>query len=258
MYKKSHIEDMLLSTFYKREVITKTELWNFVLNLDPSIKDYQLDYIIVDLKRKGKLREVGRGRYTISDGVEFRPAPDKIITWVAEFLNLTADLEGPYDIWSTDWLNEFIELQATSTMYIVGIEKASMDRVFFSLQEQGSKKVPYVFLNPDRTVIEKYIAGTSELTVVTPIISRAPVEVRDKISFPTLEKILVDLFCDTDLFFAYQGSQLVKIFQAAFSKYPINFSRLFNYAKRRHREEDLTTYLFKNTDAKTIINSTKK
>ncbi len=95
---------------------------------------------------------------------------------------------GAYDIWSTDWLNEFIELQATSTMYIVGIEKGSMDRVFYSLGEQESKNVPFVFLNPDRTVIEKYISGVSEVTVICPFISRAPVEVRDKISFPTLEK----------------------------------------------------------------------
>jgi len=258
MYKKSHIEDMLLSTFNKREVIAKAELWDFVRKLDPTIKEYQLDYIIVDLKKKGKLQEVGRGRYTIGNMVEFRPVPDKVITWLARHLNLVGELEGPYDIWSTDWLNEFIELQATSTMYIVGIEKASMERVFFSLQEQDNRNVPHVFLDPDRMVIEKYIAGTSELTVVMPFISRAPVEVRDKVSLPTLEKILVDLFCDTDIFFAYQGSQLVKIFQAAFSKYPINFSRLFNYARRRHRMEDLTAYLFKHTDAKTIINSARK
>ena len=66
------------------------------------------------------------------------------------------------------------------------------------------------------------------------------------IIFPTLEKILVDLFCEEKLFFAYQGQQLVKIYEACLDKYSINFSRLFNYAKRRKRDEALKSFLMAN------------
>jgi hypothetical protein len=64
-----------------------------------------------------------------------------------------------------------------------------------------------------------------------------------KIVLPTLEKILVDLFCDPKLYFAFQGQQLVKIFEGALAKYVINYSRLLNYAKRRHREDALKEFL---------------
>ena len=64
-----------------------------------------------------------------------------------------------------------------------------------------------------------------------------------RIIFPTLEKILVDLYCDPKLYFAFQGEQLVKIFEEALAKYVINYSRLLNYAKRRHREDALKEFL---------------
>lgn len=254
MYKKSHLEDMLLSTFYKKEVFSRAELWDFIHGLDPTIKDHQLTYIIVDLKKRGKLRDVGKGVYTIGDKVEFHPPTDKMMTALAEHLKKVISQEQPYDIWSTEWLNEFLELQATSIMYIVEVDKEDLERVFYELRDHYS----FVFANPDRAVTETYIPGLAEAVIVRPLISRAPLDTNRLITFPTLEKILVDLYCDADFFFAYQGSQLVKIFQAAILKYPINFSRLFNYAKRRHRQQDLQAYLLKHTDTKTAINSTKK
>jgi hypothetical protein len=70
--------------------------------------------------------------------------------------------------------------------------------------------------------------------------------------------MLVDVFCDADLFFAYQGHQLVQIFQSACSRYHVNFSRLLNYAKRRNRKQEIADFLLAHTDAKAAINATKK
>lgn len=256
IYSKAYIEEKIISTFSPKRIFRRAELWRFVRGVDPEIKEGRFNYIILDLKRKGKLRDVGKGVYTIGDKMEFSPDPDEMITGLAAFLNHSAGLDGAYDIWTTEWLNQFLELQATSIMYILEVDKLSMERVFFSLRDQGSYS--FVFSNPDRTVIETYISGLPQAIIVRPLISRAPVQIRDQLMYPTLEKILVDLFCDTDLFFAYQGSQLIHIFEAAFSKYPINFSRLFNYAKRRHRELALQEFLLKHTNTKAEINSTKK
>jgi hypothetical protein len=254
MYSKQHIEEKITSTFWHQGVIRREELWAFVRGLDPQIKEARFNYILLDLKKKGKLRDVGKGVYAIGDKVEFHPATDKIMTSLIDHLKRTTSLDGPYDIWTTEWLNEFLELQATSAMYILEVDKLSMERVFFSLRDNYS----FVFSNPDRAVIETYISGLPQAIIIWPLISRAPLETNRPVTFPTLEKILVDLYCDTDLFFAYQGSQLIHIFEAAFSKYPINFSRLFNYAKRRNRVQELQAFLLKHTNTETEINSTKK
>ncbi len=254
MYTKQYIEHKIMNTFWQQRVIRREEVWAFVRRLDPEIKEARFNYILLDLKKNGKLRDIGKGVYAIDDKAEFHPASDKMMTSLVKHLKETTSLEGQYDIWTTEWLNEFLELQATSVMYILEVDKLSMDRVFFSLRDKYS----FVFSNPDRTVIETYISGLPQAIIIWPLISRAPLDTISLVTFPTLEKILVDLFCDTDLFFAYQGSQLIHIIEAAFSKYSINFSRLFNYAKRRNREEDLQAFLLKHTNTKTEINSTKK
>lgn len=245
---------MIMSTFWTREVFTRKELWDFVHSADPDVTEATFSYILFDLRRKGKLRDVGTSIYTKGDKVEFQRSTDKMMTNLLDHLKRTSSLEGDYDIWTTEWLNEFMELQATSAMYILEVDKYSMERVFFSLRDT----FPNVFSKPDRAVIETYITGVSDAIIIWPLISRAPINKDRLVPFPTLEKILVDLFCDTDLFYAYQGSQLVQIFQSALSNYPINFSRLFGYANRRNKQQEIKAFLLKHTDTKTAINSTTK
>ncbi len=71
MFTNAHIEDMIMSTFPAKEIFRRKELWEFVRGLDPQITASRLNYIILDLKKKGKLRDVGKGVYATGDKVEF-------------------------------------------------------------------------------------------------------------------------------------------------------------------------------------------
>jgi hypothetical protein len=75
------------------------------------------------------------------------------------------------------------------------------------------------------------------------MLSRSPVMKSKALIIPTLEKILVDLYCEEKLFYAYQGFVLSEIFQNCFEKYIINYSRLFNYVKRRTKEAAFLEFL---------------
>jgi hypothetical protein len=183
---------------------------------------------------------VGKGIYTVEQKQPFEPEADDMMNEIGSFLDHSHN-HHDYNIWTTAWLNELIELQATSFLYVLEVNKASMEQVFFALRDSGD--FSNVFINPDGMVIENYISELPQAIIVTPMISRAPITKVGGIVFPTLEKILVDLFCDPKLYFAYQGRQLVKLFEASLSKYVINYSRLFNYAKRRHREDTLKDFL---------------
>ena len=55
---------------------------------------------------------------------------------------------------------------------------------------------------------------------------------------PTLEKILVDIIADEELFAAQQG-ELEFIFKSAFDKYNINESKMKRYASRRNRKTEI-------------------
>jgi len=228
--------------FSPKEVFTRDELFAFFRTLDPDLKETTFAWRIFDLKKRHRIRDVGKGVYTVEQKQLFKPDADEVINHIGYFLaNSFNHHSYNYNVWTTNWLNEFIDLQVTSFLHILEVDKMSIEQTFFSLKDSG--KFSNVFINPDGAMINHYISELPQAIVVVPMISRAPTMTVKRIIFPTLEKILVDLYCDPKLYFAFQGQQLVKIFTEALSKYVINYSRLLNYAKRRHREDALKEFL---------------
>ena len=62
----------------------------------------------------------------------------------------------------------------------------------------------------------------------------------------TLEKIMVDLFADENLLHFYQGSEMVNIYEKIIDRYSINFTKLFSYAKRRKKEQEIKQFIGNN------------
>ena len=58
--------------------------------------------------------------------------------------------------------------------------------------------------------------------------------------------MLIDTFCDKDIFYFYQGAELVNIFEQAIERYHINFSTLLNYAAQRGKKEEIIDLLLNN------------
>ena len=239
-YSKKYIEARLMEHFSPKDIFSRDDLFAFFRALEPDLKESTFTWRIFDLKKRHRIRDVGKGVYTIEQKQLFKPEADEVINKIGSFLENSFNHHS-YNVWSTNWLNEFIDLQVTSFLYILEVDKMSIEQAFFSIKDSG--KFSNVFIDPDGAMINHYISELPQAIVVVPMISRAPTMTVKRIIFPTLEKILVDLYCDPKLYFAFQGQQLVKIFTAALSKYVINYSRLLNYAKRRHREDALKEFL---------------
>ena len=102
-------------------------------------------------------------------------------------------------------------------------------------------------MNPDDKLINFYIAESNSPVVIKKLITRSPIskrtEKRVTLYTPLLEKILVDIFSEEKLFSYLQGSELIHIYKNALSNYTINFTKLFSYAKRRERENDIRQFM---------------
>jgi uncharacterized protein DUF6577 len=236
------IDKQLNKEFGAKEVFTRDDLLAFYRSYNPDITDSAFVWQIYDLKRKHIIEQVRLGVYKLGKSQTFRPELDRQIIRIGKILAGSFDHHF-YNIWDTKWLNEFTELQAVGTMTILEVDRDSVERVYFHIKDHGYRNV---FFKPDETVLEKYISEQRESIVVRPMISRAPIITIKKVVLPTLEKILVDLFCDDKLFFPYQGNHLIRIYETTIEKYGINFSKMFNYAKRRSREESLKKFLLDN------------
>jgi hypothetical protein len=242
---RTFIENQLRRHFNDKEFFSREDLLQFYRQFDREVTSGALGWRIFDLKKRHIIKNVRTGIYTLEQKQTFHPAPDLLLKRIGKFLETSLDHHF-YNVWTTAWLNELIELQATSFLYVLEVDRDSMQGVFFNLRDSGIST--NLFLKPDEKVIENYISELDKALVIEPMITRAPVMKVKNIIFPTLEKILVDLYCEEKLFFAYQGHQLAKIYEACFDKYIINFSRLFNYSKRRKREEGLKSFLLDNVN----------
>ena len=55
---------------------------------------------------------------------------------------------------------------------------------------------------------------------------------------------MVDIYTEEKLFYYLKGSELIHIFESAIESYIIDFTKLFSYAKRRQRENEIKLFMF--------------
>ena len=122
---------------------------------------------------------------------------------------------------------------------IVEVGKEVTQSVFYFLKELKFS----VFIEPTEEILEKYLPTDKEAIIIKSLVSEAPLQETSNIKTVTIEKMLVDVFSDSIVFSAQQGSELRTIFQEAFTKYTINQSKMLRYASRRKKKESLQKYL---------------
>lgn len=122
---------------------------------------------------------------------------------------------------------------------LIEVEKDGMESLFFFLKDKNMS----VYMDPSPELIRRYLLDEKEPWIVKPLVSEAPTQELNGISTITIEKMLVDIFCDPIIFSAQQGSEMDQIFKEAFDKYAINESKMLRYASRRRKKPELDNYL---------------
>jgi hypothetical protein len=188
--------------------------------------------------QSGILNRIGRGKFAIGQNRVYVPEISSRIKSIHSKLKK----EFPYlrmCIWNTSSLNKFMIHQPGRFYILIEVEKEAAQSVFFYLK--GHKFS--VFIEPTKDLIEKYLPDEKETLIVKSLVSEAPLQTIGRINSPTIEKILVDIFCDDVIFSAQQGSEMRTIFKEAFNKYTVNESRMMRYADRRRKKENFREYL---------------
>jgi len=245
------LDKMLIAEFRNRQAFSHEDLYNFYGSFEPDIKAGTVTWRIYDLKQKGIIKSVKRGWYTISYKPEYKPNISSELLKISKIIGEHFE-EVEYCLWDTTWLNEFLQHQSNKLIVIVEIEKDFEESLFFKLNDNFKNEI---FLNPYEKEIDLYITESKKPIVIKKLITKSPLRKRTekkiRVPVPQLEKILVDLFAEEKLFYFYQGSEMKVIFENALKKYSINYTRLFSYAKRRTRKEQLKNYL--NSNLKHVI-----
>ena len=250
---KTSIEQAM-EHFRMREYFTSEELWHYWRKRDQDLNRNAFYRRVNMLKNENSLTEIFQNTYTFSDKPYFKPHKEQILKRIADIFRKKFP-EINYCIWQTSWLHEFMIHQPGRQFTIFETEKDVVESAFFLLKSPEWQ----VFFNADNNTIDYLFMDDKEVIVIKSMISRSPLMTQEKISIPSLEKILTDVFCDKKLFSPYSGQELSNIYKYAQKKYHINYSKLLHYAQRRNKKMEVLDLLLQFADysLKKILNDIK-
>jgi hypothetical protein len=241
VYDKLKIDEVRES--FGNKPFTSDELYQFYLKDEPTLKKSTFRWRVSNLKKENIIYSLKRGLYTTVRKKNFTPPIDK------QLKNLYKKIKAqfPYSeisIWDTSWLNDYMVHQPLTGNTIIEVDKDAVASVFSFLQES----VKNVFLNPDKYEIETYMSTGRTNIIVKNLVAESQIEMRENIIIPRIEKIMVDLFVEDQLYITYQGGELRNIYEAFFETFSINQSTLNRYATKRKVKERFLTFLKDETE----------
>lgn len=248
---KDIIIDRLKEEFKGRETFSREELLDFYRQLEPDLKETTFRWRIYYLKNKQIITTISRGLFTLSYKPVYKPdisdAGRKLFSKIEkQFPSLKVCL------WSTDIAHEFMLHIPGRFITVLQVEKEALEPVFSYLKDQNFRNV---FFEPGEKEIERYVFENETAILLQSLVSKSPTQRVKNVTTTTLEKLIVDLFCDKKLFAAFQGNELAHIINNAYKRYSIDFTKLFHYAKRRRKDTELAGFLSNKTDIpKSIMN----
>jgi hypothetical protein len=131
-----------------------------------------------------------------------------------------------------------------NSFYVLETDKEVCESAFYLLKDNEIN----AYYMPSTEQIEKYVLPEDNSIIVRPLITRAPCIKQEKTRIASVEKILVDIFCDKDIYYLYSAREQRWIFENILNSYNINFSTLLSYAERRKRDGELRKYLLSHFD----------
>lgn len=226
-YKIEKLQDQ----FRDSGLFSQDELHIFYKRFDPELKRSTLRWRIYELKKRGVIKSVKRGWYSLDTKNEWKPELTNDLKHIFSILNE----EFPYIefcLWTTKWLRQYSHHMPTAYLTLIETEKDTEESVFRYLK--NSLKAP-VLLKPNAKEVTTYVDWNELNVFVKTLTSQSPLDEIDGIHIPKLEKIIVDLFLDHVALSAFKGGELRTIYKNLFEQYSINWSTLKRYASRRNK-----------------------
>lgn len=203
------------------------------LNQREDVSKTTLYWYLNKLTREGIISRVSRGHYSIAAKQPFIPEVNERMKLINGQLEKALPFAS-FCLYQGTEFSPYLHNVATNNILYVETERDSCESAFNILKENGYE----VYVRPGKDMIYHYIDLASDAVFVKALASESPVMVRDGVTVPTLEKLLVDIRTDED-FFYLQGSEAFYILRNAAERNVINVSRLMRYARRRRVDKEL-------------------
>lgn len=223
--------------FQENRRLSKQRLVGSIKEDFPNWSYNTISMYLSKLKKEGIINAPSRGIYELESTLLFQPKLSSKLRKMYNKIKRTLPYIN-FCIWETNWLNDFMHHQPFRHYLVVEVEKNSSESVFDLLSESSKN----IFLNPDEKIYDLYIQRFDSAIIIKNLVSEAPLMEVQNVIIPTLEKLLVDMLIDIELFSAQQDEREI-IMKSALNKFTINKLKMHRYAFRRNRENEIEKLL---------------
>lgn len=230
--------------FSRSELLSALQAHGIRINM-PGFKK-----LLQKLLSTGEIARAGRNAYFIPAAglAEYQHNYSEIASDIAS--SIAEDFPSlEYVIFELQQLNEFLNHQIAHNAIFVSVPADTIDFVFDALREG-----PYdtVLLNPDIDEYHKY--WSDNMIVVKRLISESP-QSRNVKWHSRVEKLMVDMISDKLLSELISPAELPTMYEDIFSKYIVDESSMFRYAKRRNAIDKIKQFIKEKTSIKLRLES---
>lgn len=236
-----------------KQCVTKEEIVKIVRDFSIEIKDSSASWLVRQLIDAGLIARVGRNQYCSLvenqnlKNYAYQPSEymSKVVIQLSEEYPMMK-----FQAWEAIQFNYFVNHQIAHNIVFIEVESMLEDSVYEFLRDEYNGNV---LLKPNEDVFNLYTGKNT--IIVSNLITEAPVN-KENEHLVSIEKFLVDMVCNKLIFMLVEKSEYPEIYEEIFSRYTIDESKLFRYARRRNAEKRLKEYLKRNTKVKLMVEDT--
>lgn len=233
--------------------VTRNELLDIIIEVNPEIKPQNLRFYIFDFVRNNII-------YRLND--KFYKYNDKLKPFEYEYTKFERTikhrLEEKFEgidicIWNTNFLSMFQNLLPVVNYTFIEIDSNFVEYLY------NYMKLDYnALIDPSERDLELYAKGRDRV-IIKKLLGRTPIvkpymysvganknikKEKGSVFKPTIEKILVDIFVESKLYDVFNDVE--DLYRGILKTYCVNFKKLFAYSKYRGITEELSNFI-KNT-----------
>lgn len=229
-------------------IFEKAQFAEIIRQFNPDYSDASVDWLLLKLKEENEIISVSRGKYVRRPADESRTiykySHSEEYSIIEDYISEEYPLVS-YQMWEFVQFNEFVNHQISKNIFFVEVESMLKETIFEYLKE----KYQDVLLSPTVDDFHRY-KGKDNTIIVLKLISEAPKPNNEHSC--VIEKLLVDLFTEKITGKLIPRNEYKTILEDSFAKYMIDEHKLFRYARRRHVETEIKSFIQNRTDIKLI------
>lgn len=196
-------------------------------------------WLVCDLVKRGVLTHEGTDRYALPASKQrrvYEPCYSERAKSLRDSLKLKYPLI-PFTVFEMVLMNEFLNhLIARNTIYVQA-ERDMSAYIFTYFKYELCCSALY---KPSEKEFRHY--WRPDTVVVLDLISQAPLSKGNPHDI-TIEKLLVDIYCDRQIQSSYSKAEYPTIVKTAYERYRVNTPRLLRYAKRRNKAQEIAKFI---------------